>query len=607
MIFALLVIATPIISAAVIPLVDRVFNKTVRNVFACSAGFLTALFSLALIPYIKKGSVFSFDFIPGLAKVGICLDALSVNLAIIAAVIGSLIVLFSVKYMEKEEGSMRYYAITLLFIGSMIGLVLSDNFLSLYIFWEIVGLCSWALIGFFYKDPKAVAAGIKAFITTRIGDVGLLIGILILYLHTGTFSISATISDLHSIPAGVLSITAFLMLLAAVGKSAQAPLHVWLPDAMEAPTTTSALIHAATMVNAGIYLVARTYPLFSAVPNWLFTVSLIGGVTALLAASMGLVEKDLKRTLAYSTVSQLGYMMLSLGVGGLFASQFHLLNHAIFKALLFLCAGAIIHAVGTRDMTEMGGLFKKMKLTGICFASGTLALMGVPIFNGFFSKDMIFSCAFNAGNYVAFTLAVITAALTVLYSLRMFSLVFLGGEKRKGAHDAPWQMSLPLVLLALGTISSWAAAPFLSQKMAASGIHVEPLILAGFIKEIFTSRMFYVSLAIILSGVLIFALRKPIRMILFFVIDPYLKLASWGFGFDAFYNKLVAGLFFVSRTTLDFFDEGVLNRLNYGVGYASASISRAFRKTHTGEISFNLVGMVFGLALIIIMVLWRSI
>lgn len=600
MIFGIGVILIPFLSAAAIPLVDRLFGEKARNIFAVVCGFATAAFALALIPLIRSGSVVQIEWIPNLAKVGIALDALSVNLAVIAGVIGSLIVLYSLKYMDKESGGMRYYALTLLFIGGMIGLVLADNFLTLYIFWEIVGVCSYALIGFFYKDPKAVAAGMKAFITTRIGDVGLLIGILLLYTNTHTFSISETITKLPSIPSGLLATAAFLFLAGAVGKSAQVPLHVWLPDAMEAPTTTSALIHAATMVNAGIYLTARTYPLFSGVAGWMYAVALIGGITAFLAASMGLVEKDLKRVLAYSTVSQLGYMMLSLGVGGLFASQFHLMNHAIFKALLFLSAGAIIHAVGTRNMHEMGGLLKEMKLTAVCFGAGTLALMGIPLFNGFFSKDMIFAASLHSGNMVAFTLAVATAVITVLYSLRMFSLVFLGERKRHG-HDSPWQMSLPLVILALGTVSSYFLAPFLSGRMAMSGIHVEPLAMLAFLEESFLSPMIGVTLLIVLAGAALFLIRKYLKPI----AQPYLALAKAGFYFDAVYQQLLNAMFAFGKATLSVFDEGILNRFNYALGSGFSSLSQVFRLTHTGELPVNLVGMILGIAFILIFVLWR--
>lgn len=594
-------VLVPLIAAALVPFFDR-FGARARDLFAVIAGFATAILTLALIPHIRQGSGLQVEWLPGLVKVGVNLDALSVNMAVIAGVIGSLIVLYSTKYLG-EEGAMRYYSFTLLFIGAMIGLVLSDNFLMLYIFWEIVGLCSYALIGFFYKDPKAVNAGIKAFMTTRVGDVGLLIGILILYTATRTFSINQTIAQASTIPQHLLFAAAFLFMLGAIGKSAQAPLHVWLPDAMEAPTSTSALIHAATMVNAGIYLMARTFPLFSAVPGWMTTLAWIGVATAFLSASMALVERDIKRILAFSTVSQLGYMMFAIGVGGLFASQYHLLSHAVFKALLFLSAGAIIHAVHTRDIYEMGGLLKSMKLTSACFIAGALSLMGIPLFNGFFSKDMIFASALAEKSYLPLSLAILTAVITILYTLRMFNRVFLGDGKN--GHDAPWEMSLPLVILAAGTVTTWLLAPALSHLMASSGIHVGQITFIELIKEIITGPTLVISLCIILAGFGIFYMRNQTVKTFSIFIDPYLYLAKAGFGFDMLYQKIIGWLFSAGSFVNASFDEGTLNRFNYLLGDGFVSFSRVFRLTHTGQLNMNLVGMVLGFAAILCLVLWR--
>lgn len=276
-------------------------------------------------------------------------DGLGVFLAAVATVIGSLAVIFSVDYMHGEDQLGRYYAMVLLFIGAMAGLVLSGSLLFVFIFWEITALCSYALISFHNDDPKAVAGGIKALIITSLGGIGLLIGALIIYGRLGTYDIGAFTANAHTLPPAVLGVIAFGFLAAAAAKSAQLPFQTWLPDAMEAPTPVSALIHAATMVNAGVYLLARFFPAFESVPGWTTAVVVVGLLSALLAACMALVANDLKRVLAYSTVSQLGYMVYAIGAGGVFASQFHLLSHAVFKALLFLGAGAVIHAVGTHE------------------------------------------------------------------------------------------------------------------------------------------------------------------------------------------------------------------------------------------------------------------
>ena len=603
MLLGALVILVPVVSAALVPAAHLLGDKF-RNAFAVVSSVITAGIALMLIPQIKAGSSFSFEWLPNI-RVGISLDALSVNLVCVAAVIGALIVLYSVKYMEKEDGLLRYYSLVLLFIGSMIGLVLSDNFLTLYIFWEIVGLCSYALIGFFYRDPKAVRAGIKAFMTTRIGDVGLLIGILLLYVNTGTFNINEIIAQVPAIPAVILAVAAFGFMLGAIGKSAQVPLHVWLPDAMEAPTTISALIHAATMVNAGVYLMARVFPIFHGVPYWGVTLAWVGAITALLSASMALVEKDLKRILAYSTVSQLGFMMFSIGVGGLFASQFHLMSHAIFKALLFLCAGSIIHAAGTRNVNEMGGLFSKMKITAICFGAGALALMGIPVLNGFFSKDLILAAGYASGNYLPFILICIAAVFTILYSLRTFSKVFLGKEASSHAHDAPWQMTFPLIVLASASLVSWLLGPVFSERLMASGIHVEHLVFAEFMKEIFLSPVTLISLAIITAGLLSYFFRRSIISGMAVVVKPYLFAASSGFWFDKTYTFIIDSFIALSKFTGSFFDEGILNRFNYAAGNIFFSVSSNLRKVQTGELNLNIAGMVFGIAAVIWIIVWR--
>ncbi|MBF0121820.1 MAG: NADH-quinone oxidoreductase subunit L [Candidatus Omnitrophica bacterium] len=396
---------------------------------------------------------------------GIIVDSLTVMMLLVVTIVGTLIQIYSIGYMGGDIRFSRYFAYISLFMSSMLGLVLADNLLMLYIFWEGVGLCSCLLVAFWYEKPAAAAAGVKAFVTTRIGDTGLLIGILIL-LATGH---SLRFADMGSLPGSeiLMAVAALLIFLGAMGKSAQFPLHVWLPDAMEGPTSVSALIHAATMVAAGVYLVARSYVLFAMHPLALQTVAIIGAISAIMAASIACTANDIKKVLAYSTVSQLGLMMLALGAGGFTAGTFHLMTHAFFKALLFLGAGSVIHAVHTQDIRQMGGLIHKMKITGVTFIIGALALAGIMPLSGFWSKDEIFITLWQSGNPLLFGAAVLTSFLTAFYMARVIFLTFLGEPRTEThAHESPAVMTFPLVILAvfaagLGFIGSpWCHGAF---------------------------------------------------------------------------------------------------------------------------------------------------
>lgn len=437
--------------------------------YTVAVGFVTAGLTVALV--LAAGgqeAPASVWWIPDLkAQIALQLTGIGVYVAAIAGCIGALALLYSIRYMEPLEeqyAPTRYYFLTLLFVGSMIALALSDNFLVLYIFWEIIGFCSFALIAYEYRRERARRAGTKAFIVTRFGDIGLLIGVVVLWSamsrigSDNPFSITETITAAAGgeIPMGLLAIAGAGFIAGAVGKSAQFPLHVWLPDAMEAPTTISALIHAATLVNAGVYLTARTMPLFEYVAWWLPALAWIGAISAVLTAILALMERDIKRVLAFSTISQLGYMMAGVGAASVFASQFHLLNHAIFKALLFLCAGSVIHSVHTNNMYRMGGLRRSMPVTHWTFLIGTLALAGVPLLNGFWSKDAIFEALLQKGLTGPLTILIVTAFLTAIYSWRMYWLTFQAEPRREAEpHESPWEMTSPLVALAAGTLLSW--------------------------------------------------------------------------------------------------------------------------------------------------------
>lgn len=430
-----------------------------------------AVSALVLIPQTTADAVISLDTGGVLGVLSFVPDSLGVFLAAIAAVIGSLTVLFSVDYMRGEAQLGRYYALVLLFIGSMAGLVLSGSLLFLFIFWEMTAFCSYALIAFDNDNPRAFLGGMKALIVTQVGGVGLLLGVLTVQAYLGDYQIETLLAGAGELPAGVLVFVGFSFLLAAAAKSAQVPLHIWLPDAMEAPTPVSALIHAATMVNAGVYLLARFYPVFAGVTAWKTAVLALGLLSALLAALMALVAIDLKRVLAYSTISQLGYMVSAVGLGAVFAGQFHLLSHSIFKALLFLAAGAVIHAVGTRDMRRMGGLGRRMPLVAAVFMIGASALAGLPPLAGFWSKELILEGALTSGIWWVYPGLLLTAGITVVYSGRMVWLVFLGRPHetlagRNDIHDPTPAMRAALLPLAAGGLFIWLLGPTLGGWLA---------------------------------------------------------------------------------------------------------------------------------------------
>jgi NADH-quinone oxidoreductase subunit L len=402
-------------------------------------------------------------------RMGFEVNQLNAMMLVIVTFVSMLVQIYSKGYMHGDERFPVFYQYLALFTFSMLGLVISPNLLQVYIFWELVGVCSFLLVGYYYFKPEAKAAAKKAFIVTRIGDVGLFIGIALLFWGTGSFDyadIFAAISHGRLEP-WMITLTAILIFIGAVGKSGQFPLHTWLPDAMEGPTPVSALIHAATMVAAGVYLVAATYPLFIASETALNVVAYVGGFTAIFAASIGLTQRDIKRVLAYSTVSQLGYMMLALGAAGAagyVAGSFHLMTHAFFKALLFLAAGSVIHAVHTQDVFEMGGLWKKMPVTRTVFLIGCLAIAGVPPFSGYWSKEEILGAVYAAHRYDLLWVGIIAAFFTAFYMFRLFFLTFTGkprGGEHHEAHESPAVMTVPLMLLAvLAVIAGFINTPY---------------------------------------------------------------------------------------------------------------------------------------------------
>jgi NADH-quinone oxidoreductase subunit L len=516
---------------------------------------------------ISIGSTFgNYTFVP---------DGLGLFLSIVATAIGSLAILFSTSYMRGESQLGRYYSFVLFFIGAMVGLVLTSNIMLMFIFWEITALCSYALIAFHNDDPKAVRGGIKALLITSIGGVGLLFGSVILFIYTGSFDINVFLADTAQVPASVLGVLAFGFLIAAAAKSAQFPFQTWLPDAMEAPSPISALIHAATMVNAGVYLLARFYPAFKDVPYWSDSVMAVGMLSALLAAIMALVATDLKRVLAYSTVSQLGYMVYAVGAGSVFASQFHLMSHSIFKALLFLAAGAVIHNIGTRDMLAMGGVGRKMPFVQWVFAIGALALAGIPILNGFWSKELILENGLKHGPFWIYVIMLVVTGLTALYTLRCFWLVFRGEARTDyHAHKTGLAMKLALAPLAVGTVVSWLVVGRFSVLLGEHTLPfhaIEPFSLNDLVHEVLSIPTL-VAMVIIGVGITLWLLREKLT-----AFTNGLKSIRWAaensFGFEAVNDA-------VSRTT--------------------ERIAVALRETQTGHLSWNVVGIVAAVVILFV-------
>ncbi len=549
-----------------------------QHAVAVSFSILAGLAALALIPLASPGAGVRLTIGPLFGDFTLVGDGLGIFLAAIATVVGSLAVIFSVDYMRGEAQLGRYYALVLLFIGAMAGLVLTGSLLFVFVFWEITALCSYALIAFHNDDPKAVAGGIKALLITSLGGVGLFMGALFIYGKLGSYEISAFLQKAPTLPPAVLGCIGFGFLAAAAAKSAQFPFQTWLPDAMEAPTPISALIHAATMVNAGVYLLARFYPAFAPVPGWKTAVVIVGMLSAFMAACMALVATDLKRVLAYSTVSQLGYMVYAIGAGDVFASQFHLLSHAVFKALLFLGAGAVIHAVGTRDMLKMGGLGKQMPFTRGVFVIGALALAGIPILNGFWSKELVLEAGLTGGPGWAYVIMLIGAGLTALYTFRMVWLVFFGDPREPlHGHDAQTAMKIALGLLAAGTLTTWLlGGPFSELIQSTLPFHnIQRVTTLELCLEVIAAPATWLALGVVAIG-----------------------LAAWWWR-DRL-TRLAAALQGVGKIAADSFGFEALNRFVVKDVERSAE---ALRTTQTGLLNWNIVGIVAALILVLVIVI----
>jgi NADH-quinone oxidoreductase subunit L len=542
-----------------------------------------------------------------LATAGVYVDALAAAMATLVALVAGLVQLYSLGYLADEPPPAlgRYYLYQSLFAFAMLGLVFAPNFLQLFVFWELVGLCSYLLIGFYYQRPAAARAAVKAFWVTKLGDVGFLLGIVLLWGATGTFEFDTLFRAVAggTLPAN-LALYMTLIYLGAVGKSAQFPLHVWLPDAMEGPTPVSALIHAATMVTAGVFLVARAYPLFQAVPWVLLLIAYVGAFTALLAATLALGESDLKRVLAYSTVSQLGYMMTALGAGALVAGVLHLLLHGFFKALLFLAAGAVIHAVHTNDMGAMGRLGRAMPKTAIVFVVGTLALAGVPPFSGFVSKEAILGGVWEAGLRGPFVLLSVTVFLTAFYMFRAVFLTFFGARGAGGhPHDPPGVMMGPLWLLAVLSVAGAALGGAALGLTFPEFLRGEPGATLPHGPGWLTPFSVGLALAGLVLAWLVYQRRAVSVQALTRGLGPLPAWAAQGYGLDALYVAVYQGAVLALGRLVGWIDRYVVDGL---VNVASAATLRAgadLRQIQTGRAQDYLYGVTAGVLLVL--VLWR--
>jgi NADH-quinone oxidoreductase subunit L len=499
----------PLIASLFVPVIAK-YSEKARNYFVMAIAAVVSVLALTLVPGVwglaQPSHYYTINWLPGVdgssIAAGVYVDPLSVLFTCLVAFFALIIAIYSQGYMKGEEGLTRYYYLLLLFIGSMIGLVLADNMLQMFIFWEMVGLCSYALISFWYKKPESIRSGVKVFIMTRIGDIMLLAAIGILFYMFGTFSFRGIISGLEAggFNIDLMVLVAFLVLGGAVAKSAQFPLFTWLYSAMEAPTSVSALLHAATMVKAGIYLLSRFILIFSVAPtliaalqlSWFPTVAWIGVITAFIGATLGLMTTDIKGVLAYSTVSQIGFMMAALGTAmattndvfmstGWFASLFHMVSHAFFEGLGFLLAGGIIHALGTRDMRLMGGLRKAMPISFALMFIMIITTSGLPPFAAFFSKGLIITSVTDAGSLIQTILIYLSAGITFAYCLRMFSLVFMGKPsehiQKIHVHEAPKVMLIPAAILAVLCIAWGLAQPIVASFM---DVELETTLLGAF-------------------------------------------------------------------------------------------------------------------------------
>ena len=606
-------------------------NKIVNLVALGSTGLSFVCAIEAVREFVASGQQpFRKEFVDWMAagtdfRIGLDLqfDQLTVVMVLVVTGVGFLIHIYSTGYMAHEGGYYRFFSYLNLFMFFMLILVLAANYVVLFVGWEGVGLCSYLLVGFYFLKQSATNAGNKAFIVNRIGDFGFLLGMFLLFRTFHTLDFNGIFSQVSRLPAdtlgqfGTLTIASLLLFVGATGKSAQIPLYVWLPDAMEGPTPVSALIHAATMVTAGVYVVARSHALYTHAPTAMYVVAVIGCATAFFAATIGLVQSDIKKVLAYSTVSQLGYMFLACGVGAFGAGIFHLMTHAFFKALLFLSAGSVIHAMGgQQDMWQMGGLWSKIKVTAVCMLAGSITIAGFPPFAAFFSKDAILFAAYNHENNgkILYAIGLLAAVLTSFYMFRLMGLTFWGqprfDEHHVHVHESPKNMTVPLMVLAvLSLVGGWFALP---------AFWGGPNYFADFLGPILGGEMVGGEeahrLELILSGVAVAAATAGLvvawRMYSKGAQRPKLegayKVLYNKYYVDELYHAVVVGpLIWLSRNVLwKVMDEGIIDGAVNGIASVSSAIGDTVRHTQSGNTRSYAVWVLIGALVVFAIIFW---
>jgi NADH-quinone oxidoreductase subunit L len=622
--FIALIPAIPLFGFLVLALFGQKLNrKTTGYIGAGSVGivalltFIAGIGFLKSLPQVKSYSVVIWEWINAgnlKADISFSLDALSLVFCFVITFVGFLIHLYSIEFMAKEEGFSRFFAYMNLFVGSMLILVLADNILLLYLGWEGVGLCSYLLIGFWYKEPANGYAARKAFIITRIGDTAMIIGIIILFLTFGTvniYDLMQQVSEKWITGSSIAVLTAALLLGGALGKSAQLPLQTWLPDAMAGPSPVSALIHAATMVTAGVYLIARTHVLFSLAPIVQTAIAIIGAMTLLIAGFSALAQHDLKRILAYSTISQIGYMFLALGVGAWSAAVFHFMIHAFFKALLFLAAGVVILVLNEEhDIFKMGGLRKKIPVVFMTFIIGSASLSALPFITaGFYSKDAILWYSFSSetGSTLLWIAGITGAFLTALYSFRMIFITFFGEAKTQPAFLPGKMMTIPLIILAvLSVIGGFVELPQSIGEIHLFSNLVYNTLPAVVVKEAGHSEILFqaISAIIVLAGIYLaytVYLKKP-ALSESFNHSRLNKFFEKGWGFDKLYDvifvKPVVWLSEIDKN--DIFDW-----LNLGISRLTLLTNHLLSITQNGKLRWYLMSFTIGIALILTYMIFR--
>jgi NADH-quinone oxidoreductase subunit L len=614
--------------------VGRRLPRSAAGAIACGAMLLAFILSLASVWHIVRLPPESRDMSLTLGRwitsgdfniaAALRLDPLSSVMILVVTGIGFFIHVYSTAYMEVERESeyARYFAYLNLFAAFMLLLVLGANFLMLFVGWEGVGLCSYLLVGFWFDRQSAADAGKKAFIVNRIGDFGFLLGMLMIFVHYGTLDfdeIARAVSRMGPEAAfGTVSTITLLLFVGATGKSAQIPLYVWLPDAMEGPTPVSALIHAATMVTAGVYMIARNVALFSRAPETLAIVAVIGAATAFFAGTIGLVQNDIKRVLAYSTVSQLGYMFLAMGCGAYAAGIFHLYTHAFFKALLFLAAGSVIHALGgEQDIRHMGGLKDAIPRTFWTFLIGAIAISGVPGFAGFFSKDEILYRTFASGHVVLWVVGLLTSLLTAIYMFRLVFLVFFGERRAEGSnhhghlHDAPPAMAVALIVLAAGSVlAGYAGLGGRFERF------LEPSFASAAISEAGDSAgseltLMGVSTVVALVGIsvafFVFLKRRQLADLLASRFSGLYRVLQNKYYVDEIYDAtIVQPVRIVSEEGLwRGIDVRVVDGAVNGVAVIVAGAAQLLRRAQSGSVRTYAASLFFGVVIVLGYYLWR--